>query len=239
MSDVPEYLRRPSVEDVSTDADSDRSISTNLYFSWISWFLSLKGNEYFCEIDEDFIRDSFNLTGLDAEVANYDQALDVLTDRLGAPATTMSSRRCLDTHARLLYGLIHARWILTAGGLEKMVAKYMCCDFGRCPRVFCHSHPLLPVGLVDVPFEKASRHGSIDGAHFGTTFPHLFYLVYPRLCAAGVVAADTPTRVGTLDASSGLGDAGRSYGELLARIYGFKLNETARLRWQEETQSEI
>lgn len=55
---------------------------------WISWFLSLKGNEYFCEVEEDFIRDSFNLTGLDAEVANYDQALDVLTDRLGAPATT-------------------------------------------------------------------------------------------------------------------------------------------------------
>lgn len=55
---------------------------------WISWFLSLKGNEYFCAVEEDFIRDSFNLTGLDAEVANYDQALDVLTDRLGAPATT-------------------------------------------------------------------------------------------------------------------------------------------------------
>lgn len=51
---------------------------------WISWFLSSKGNEYFCEVDEDFILDRFNLTGLNNEVANYSQALDLITDNLGA-----------------------------------------------------------------------------------------------------------------------------------------------------------
>jgi casein kinase II subunit beta len=50
---------------------------------WISWFLSSKGNEYFCEVDEDFILDRFNLTGLNNEVANYAQALDLITDQLG------------------------------------------------------------------------------------------------------------------------------------------------------------
>ena len=50
---------------------------------WISWFLSSKGNEYFCEVDEDFILDRFNLTGLNNEVANYTQALDLITDNLG------------------------------------------------------------------------------------------------------------------------------------------------------------
>jgi casein kinase II subunit beta len=53
---------------------------------WISWFLSSKGNEYFCEVDEDFILDRFNLTGLNNEVANYAQALDLITDQLGASA---------------------------------------------------------------------------------------------------------------------------------------------------------
>lgn len=52
-------------------------------FQWISWFLSSKGNEYFCEVDEDFILDRFNLTGLNNEVANYSQALDLITDNLG------------------------------------------------------------------------------------------------------------------------------------------------------------
>ena len=53
------------------------------YRQWISWFLSSKGNEYFCEVEEDFILDRFNLTGLNSEVQNYSQALDLITDNLG------------------------------------------------------------------------------------------------------------------------------------------------------------
>lgn len=53
------------------------------FSQWISWFLSSKGNEYFCEVDEDFILDRFNLTGLNNEVTNYAQALDLITDNLG------------------------------------------------------------------------------------------------------------------------------------------------------------
>ena len=50
---------------------------------WISWFLQSKGNEYFCEVEEDYILDRFNLTGLNTEVQNYSQALDIITDNLG------------------------------------------------------------------------------------------------------------------------------------------------------------
>lgn len=51
---------------------------------WIDWFLDTKGNEYFCEVDEEFILDRFNLTGLSAEVPHYYlEALDMITDNLG------------------------------------------------------------------------------------------------------------------------------------------------------------
>jgi casein kinase II subunit beta len=50
---------------------------------WISWFLSSKGNEYFCEVEEDYILDRFNLTGLNSEIQNYTQALNLITDNLG------------------------------------------------------------------------------------------------------------------------------------------------------------
>lgn len=39
--------------------------------------------EYFCEVDEDYILDRFNLTGLNAEVVQeYSRALSLITDNL-------------------------------------------------------------------------------------------------------------------------------------------------------------
>ena len=40
--------------------------------------------EYFAEVDEDYILDRFNLTGLGNEVVQeYSRALDLITDSLG------------------------------------------------------------------------------------------------------------------------------------------------------------
>ncbi|KAG2073071.1 hypothetical protein BDR04DRAFT_1011868 [Suillus decipiens] len=253
-----------AVDDISTGSDSEYSKW------WISWFLSSKGNEYFCEVEEDYILDRFNLTGLNNEVSNYAQALDLITDNLDDDIQD-ELRGALDVQARLLYGLIHARWIVTARGLAKMLEKFKRVDFGRCPRVLCQSQPLLPVGLSDTPYEKSvklycgrcedvyspksSRHGSIDGAYFGTSFPHLLFLVYPSLLPPKSGPVDpTPTSRGIENDSSrksrrakeepeiseGVGETGSTASVALKaeryrpRIYGFQLNETAKLqRWQE------
>jgi hypothetical protein len=106
----------------------------------------------------------------------------------------------VEAAAELLYGLIHARYIITPRGMSGMLGKYKNVHFGRCPRVFCQGQAVLPVGQSDLPrthtcktfcpkcgdiyYPRSSRHANIDGAYFGTTFCHLFLQAYWDLAPA-------------------------------------------------------
>ncbi|KAL4930166.1 casein kinase II subunit beta [Aspergillus undulatus] len=203
--------------------------------NWRSQFISSRGNEYFCEIDEEYLTDRFNLTGLNTEVPYYQYALDLVTDVFDLDADD-DLREQIEKSARHLYGLVHARYIVTTRGLAKMVDKYKKGDFGKCPRVMCEGHPLLPTGQDDIPGKstvrlycskcediynpKSSRHASIDGAYFGTSFTSMLFQVYPTLLPEKSIRRYEP------------------------RIYGFRVHASAALaRWQdryrEETRSRL
>jgi len=77
-----------------------------------------------------------------------------------------------------------------------MAEKYDALHFGTCPRVFCNSAKVLPVGCHDTPGVDTvklfcpscldvytppnSRFQSVDGAFFGTTFGCLFFMTFPE-----------------------------------------------------------
>jgi casein kinase II subunit beta len=62
------------------ESGSSEMSSSEENSTWIQWFCSLKGNEFFTEVDEDYIQDDFNLTGLSSIVPNYEYALDTILD---------------------------------------------------------------------------------------------------------------------------------------------------------------
>ncbi|KAH0843080.1 hypothetical protein AYO21_08779 [Fonsecaea monophora] len=207
------------MEEFQSETDSD-------YTSyWRDWFISSRGNEYFCEIDEEYITDRFNLTGLNTEVHYYQHALDLITDVFDLDCED-DMRETIEKSARHLYGLVHARYIVTTRGLAKMVEKFKKSDFGRCPRVMCESHPLLPFGPSDNPGlktvklycakcediynPKSSRHAAIDGAYFGSSFHNILFQVYPALVPV------------------------KSRRRYEPKVFGFKVHHAAVLaRWQD------
>lgn len=193
----------------STESESPSESGTES-LTWISWFCSLPGHEYFAEVGEDFIEDDFNLTGLNALVPFYKEALEMILDveppeedSLKIPDVSI-----VESSAELLYGLIHQRYILTRHGMQQMVDKYEAGHFGYCPRVFCHSHPVLPCGRSDLPgldtvklfcpncidnySPPSSRFHGVDGAFFGTTFPHLLYQCYRDLFPSIIAPKNAP-----------------------------------------------
>ena len=164
--------------------------------SWIDWFTSQKGNEFFCCIDEDYILDRFNLAGLNLEVSHFQYALDLITDQLEHDLDPLTWE-AVDRSAKHLYGLIHARWVITNKGLSLMADKMKKGEFGKCPRVLCEEQAVLPVGLVDIPGLKgvklycprcediyippSKKQLGIDGAYFTSSLPHLVLQMYPNL----------------------------------------------------------
>lgn len=91
---------------------------------WISWFCSLEGHDCFAEVDEEYIRDTFNLFGLKSAVNNFDSAMDmILGDAPDEDEVVEQSFVEVYRDAVDLYGLIHARYIISPRGLPQMVSK--------------------------------------------------------------------------------------------------------------------
>ncbi|CCE65296.1 hypothetical protein TPHA_0K01630 [Tetrapisispora phaffii CBS 4417] len=107
------------------------------------------------------------------------------------------NKSILEHSAEQLYGLIHARFILTKHGLQAMAEKFDHKEFGTCPRYYCGGMQLLPCGLSDtigkhtvrlycpscqdIYLPQSSRHLSLEGAYWGTSFPGIFLKHFKEL----------------------------------------------------------
>ena len=129
---------------------SSSSGTSSSVISWIHWYCSLPGHDLLLEVPEEFIEDEFNLTGLPSLVPLYAAALDTILDLEPETNTVIASASLIDSSAELLYGLIHARYLITKAGLSGWADKVGTCG-GVCPRIGCGKCWTVPAGLSDTP----------------------------------------------------------------------------------------
>ncbi|VVC25945.1 Casein kinase II, regulatory subunit, alpha-helical,Casein kinase II, regulatory subunit [Cinara cedri] len=197
---------------------------------WTARFLDKPENAFLCAVDESFVRDRFNLIGLEDAIPGFDAAVrhvlgETRTDGGGGAVVDKTSgghrNACgQEAAAELFYGMAHARYVMTPTGVAKMFEKYLAGCFGHCPRVNCDRSPVLPIGLsdavgidtvriycprcMDVYWPPAGLNGSsVDGAYIGTGFPHMAFMTQPELRPA------------------------RPRGRFAAKLYGFTVHKSA------------
>ncbi|KAJ3442619.1 casein kinase ii subunit beta [Anaeramoeba flamelloides] len=184
-------------EDYSSNSGSDPKFDENTE-SYSEYFCSLKYNEFFCHTDHSFLIDNFNFHGISEYFKYYEKAVEIIRDQDSQKEENFTKKqyKAIDKEVEFLYGILHARFIVTQRGLEAMREKYLNKEFGVCPRTFCNSFPVLPIGFSDTPSQSKMKifcpqckkvyypphdYNDIDSAFFGSTFPNLFINTFPEL----------------------------------------------------------
>ena len=185
------------------NSNNDKRFPVEEPIDWIHWFCKLKGNEYFVEIDDDFIKKEENLEGI-----NTKNFIKIILSEKNTRDYDLTKELLIELQEiREIYGFIHKRFINTPEGLGLMREKFINGIYGCCPRMLCNKQVLLPVGLsedmrysqvkvfcplcqeVYKPREifygysdkKIIKFDLPDGVFFGTSFPQTFLMHFPDL----------------------------------------------------------
>jgi hypothetical protein len=72
LSDNDNMIQTQVDEETNVNDSDDKDIYNDMSEGgWIQWFCSIDGNEYFAEIDEEFILNRWNLFGINKVLKNY------------------------------------------------------------------------------------------------------------------------------------------------------------------------
>ncbi|XP_026807915.1 casein kinase II subunit beta-like [Rhopalosiphum maidis] len=185
---------------------------------WIRRLLNRPDNAFMCAVDVSYIRDKFNLVGLEKTLPDYETAVRVV---LGdAPYSRVTADLNTQSAAELFYGLVHARYVMTPRGIAKILENYLVGCYGHCPRENCRRSAALPIGLCDVIGSDTvriycprcmdvyvppagTRGAAVDGAYFGTGLPHMVFMTRPEYMPQ------------------------RPSGRHVAKLYGFRIHDSA------------
>ena len=166
--------------------------------SWSDWFLSTPAGHYFIKIDEDYLNNTYNFYGLRQKIPHFNAAFELIHGPYIDPEDRTSEwPDDIDNYGICLFGLLHARFLLTEKGQKRMHKKYINGDFPQCPRTLCKGSKCLPYGKSDnigqsevlmfcpncndVYYMNNDESITMDGAFFGPNWVHPFLERYKEL----------------------------------------------------------
>lgn len=181
--------------------------------SFAEWLTSLKKYKFFVIVDHDYLMDNFNYFGLKKYFDRFPEAQVVIR---GSYKPRIEEDPDLLKQAIHLYGLIHARYLVTLDGIGDMKEKFSDGEFPKCPRYLCNGHSCLPYGTSEIYGENTLKlfcpsccdvydmyiplYQNIDGAFFGPNYVHILKQRYRTV---------TPSK---------------PLKELVPRVFGFKMS---------------
>lgn len=140
------------------------------------------------DIDDAFIQSTVSYYGLNTIVPHCTRAAAVIKGRpvdLGAMSPDQIEK--LASSCRLLYGLLHQRYITSREGIHQLFHKYSRGVYGKCPRAACNDQNVIPMGLSIEPgvdtvklwcpkcHDVYNSGSKLDGAFFGPDLPIMFH----------------------------------------------------------------
>ena len=164
---------------------------------WVDAFLALPRAKLLARIDDEFLHNSFNVTGIKLKVTNFTPAYELIRRNSILSARGEIPYEKISEEAEDVYGLLHARYLITKQGLEAMYHKFYHEEFMKCPRVNCRGAQCLPYGTSDELHRATVKMYcpccsdiynpidpdilDVDGAYFGSSWVHMFLQRFPQV----------------------------------------------------------
>lgn len=157
-----------------------------IYRNWKNDFL--RQYPWLLNVTDDYIDDKFNIYGLKEEFSFFDLCCDIICKKANLSTVPQKDLEEIREQLPQVYGMIHARFILSPAGLKALKDKYVDKQYGTCPRLNCKNASLLPIGLSSqmkdhhvkafCPCCREIFHPrpkiDLDGAYFGPNAAHIF-----------------------------------------------------------------
>lgn len=155
-----------------------------------SLYIDDSPRSWLVDVDDYYLQSSVSYYGLNVYVQNYSRASQIIKGRrIDTSSMTKDQVASLVDSCKLLYGLLHQRFICSEDGMKKLYVKYQRGIYGKCPRSACNGRNLIPMGF-DIEPNKGnvklwcpSCHDvyktdkEIDGAFFGPDLPVIFHKI--------------------------------------------------------------